>query len=262
MSKRFWTVVSTMMVSSGMAATAHSQELYALERNGSALRVVDRLTGSDLSTISTTVAGQWRGIATDPVTGTTWASDTVTLHVVDPSSGAATPVGAFGVAIRDLTVDQEGRLWGVSGGSGTGSNSLFAIDTVTGAATLELALNGGGGHGIAADPDSPGVLYHQAAGVFERVDIGAGTIASIGLGGDAIIGRPLGLVYDPLAGVFRFFDDDGRYYSIGRDGTVAAGAVNPTVYFGLAFDQRTTAVVLFRDGFETGDTSEWDAVLP
>ncbi len=262
MSKRFWTLVSMMMVSSGVAALAHSQELYALERNGGALRVVDRLTGGDIATISTTVAGQWRGMATDPVSGTTWVGDTATLHILDTSTGATTPVGAFGVAIRDLTVDQEGRLWGVAGGSGTGSNSLFAIDTVTGAATLELVLDGGGGHGIAADPDSPGVLYHQAAGVFERVDVGAGTITSVGLGGDAIIGRPLGLVFDPLAGVFRFFDDDGRLYSVSRDGTVAAGAVNPTVYFGLAFDQRTTAVVLFRDGFETGDTSEWDAVLP
>jgi hypothetical protein len=164
------------------------------------------------------------------------------------------------VLIRDLTFDADGVLFGVSGNQGSDQHSLHVIDPLFGWATFLVGLGGNRGHAIAFDPEGEGLFYHLAEGVFETVDLSTLDVTPVGLTGDPIVGRPLGMVFDPIDRVLRLFDNGGRYYRVGLDGGVTEIGQNPTRYFGLAFDQRTTRVVLFRDGFEGGTTDAWSAV--
>jgi hypothetical protein len=242
-----------------------AETLYAIERDGPNFRTIDRATGADLSTISSSVTGGWRGMAMDPQTGVMYLTESEYLYRIDLASGSTTQIGLFGsVVIRDLSFDDFGRLYGVTGNQGANPHSLHLINTVTGIASFVVGLGGTGSHGIAYDSAELDTLYHLSRdGVFERIDLTTLSITPIGQSGDPIIGRPLGLVYDPLDDAFRFFDDTGRYYVVGRDGVVSAtGTSNPTQYFGLAFDQETTGVLLFRDGFESGDLSAWSSNSP
>jgi hypothetical protein len=262
-------MLAVMLAVHGMA---EAESLYALERDGADFRIIDRTTGADIATISTSVNGSWRGLAMSPASGVMYATDTEYLNTIDLTTGAATQVGLFGsVVIRDLTCDDRGQLYGVTGGQGSNPDSLHSIDTVNGLATFEVMLGGSGRHGIAYDPQQPGTIYHLGApiaegsgsGFFERIDLQDNSVTPIGLSGAPIAGRALGLVYDPIDDVFRFFDTTGSYYTVDRTGLVTAvGTVNPTQYFGLAFDRETTRVVLFRDGFESGSTDAWASVQP
>jgi DNA-binding beta-propeller fold protein YncE len=258
---------ATMILATLVAApmSAEAETLYALERNGPNLRTIDRTTGGDISTVGSTVTGGWRGMAMDPQTGVMYVTDSEYLFTIDLATGATSQIGLFGsVLVRDLSFDDQGQLYGVTGNQGSNQNSLHLISTVSGSASFLIALGGSGSHGIAYDPAELDALYHLSRnGVFERVDLTNLFVTPIGTSGDPIIGRPLGFVYDPIDDVFRFFDDTGRYYFEERDGTVTAtGTSNPTQYFGLAFDQETTRVVLFRDGFESGDTTAWSNTVP
>lgn len=252
--------------------SAGAETLWALERDGPSLRIIDRTTGIDLGTISNSVNGSWRGIAIHPTSGIMYASDTEYLYSIAKSTGVATQIGLFGsVLIRDLAFDDLGQLYGITGNQGSDQNSLHSINIASGSAMFLLSLSGIAGHGIAHDTANPGTLYHLAVEtlfelesyVFEKVDLASTVVTAIGLSGDAIVGRPLGLEYDRIDGVFRFFDDTGRYYSVDRDGMVAAvGTQNPTLYSGLGYDPVTFLSDLFADGFESGDTDSWSATTP
>ena len=251
------------------SARVEAEELYALERGGPACRVIDRLTGADLSTISSTVFGDWRGMAMSPSDGVMSATDAENLFTIDLVTGGVVDLGLFGsVVIRDLTFDRAGTLYGVTGAQGDDPHSLHEIDPINAVATFRFGLNGGGGHGIAYDPAQAGILYHLAWDedpfdlFFETVDLTTGIATPIPLFGDPLLGAPLGLVYDSIDGVFRLFDSTGAFYSLTRDGVVAALGTNAAVYFGLAFDQETTRGALFADGFESGDTSAWSTTVP
>jgi hypothetical protein len=262
----FWSswLVLAVVAWGATPARVAGEELYALAYEGPFFRVVDRTTGADIATISTVVAGGWRGMAMSPTTGVMYITDTEGLSTIDLTTGATANLGLFGsTLIRDLTMDRNGLLYGVSGAQGSSPHSLHLIDTANANVTALFPLSGGGGHGIAYDPAEPGAIYHLAFSIFESVDLTSGGITPIGLSGDPIPDPPLGLVYDSIDGVFRFFDDQGRYYALARDGTVTAtGSQNPTIYFGLAFDQLTTRGSLFADGFESGDTSAWSSTVP
>ncbi len=254
----------------GTPSRAVGETLYALELGGSDFRIIDRLTGTDVATISSVLFGSWRGIAMSPTSGVMYATDKESLYRLDLTTGVETEIGLFGsVLIRDLTLDREGLLYGVSGSLGSDPHSLHLIDTSVGAAAALFPLSGVGGHAIAYDPAEPETLYHLAfeagpsATIFESVDLSSGAATPIPLSGDSIQGVPLGLVYDSIDGLFRLFDDDGFYYTLMRNGVITAvGTQNATVYFGLAFDQLTTRGLLFADGFESGDTSAWSTTVP
>jgi hypothetical protein len=165
------------------------------------------------------------------------------------------------VVIRDLTFDDFGRLYGVTGSQGGDPHSLHVINPLNASVTLKVGLNGSAGHGIAYDPRNPDRIYHLAAGFFERIDLATDTVTPVGLSGDPVPGRPLGLVYDPAGDIFRFFDTAGRYYTVNRDGEViATGDQNATRYLGIGFDRRSTEVILFRDGFDGGSADAWSSV--
>jgi hypothetical protein len=254
------------------ASSAGAETLWALERNGPSLRIIERTTGVDLGTISNSVNGSWRGIAIHPTSGIMYASDTEYLHRIDKSTGVATQIGLFGsVVIRDLAFDNLGQLYGITGNQGSNAHSLHSINIASGSATFLLSLSGIAGHGIAHDTENPGTLYHLAVEtlfqlesyVFEKVDLATTVVTAIALSGDAIVGRPLALEFDQIDEVFRFFDDTGRYYSVDRDGLVSAvGTQNPTLYSGLGYDPVTFPSSLFTDGFESGDTDAWSDVTP
>ncbi|MFZ4619783.1 MAG: T9SS type A sorting domain-containing protein [Bacteroidota bacterium] len=83
------------------------------------------------------------GLAYNPVNGTLWMSVRPTssgkdnIYKLNPSTLAATLVGAtgFGVSVKDITFDAQGRLFGVMDTVGSQSY-LIRIDTLNGKGTL------------------------------------------------------------------------------------------------------------------------------
>jgi hypothetical protein len=126
-----------------LAAPALADNLIYFEEDGGAgprgLYNFDPATG--LSTLRTTVGGTQRffGLATQPTTGTVFASDpnasgTSTLWTLDINTGVATLRGPINNdIIADISFDPTtGILYGWSRGSST----LYRIDTLTGAPTF------------------------------------------------------------------------------------------------------------------------------
>jgi hypothetical protein len=241
-------------------ALVHAESLFALERSGPTLRIIDRETGADQATVSGPFVGSWRGMTASPISGFLFASSVTSLWSIDPRNGSGGFIGSFGgPSIRDLSFDIDGQLYGVSASQGSNPNTLHRVELSSGQATALFPLGGSSGHGIAFDPENPGILYHLAAGLFERVSVGDSSVMSIPLSGDLIVGRPLGLVFDPIDRLLRFFDDTGRYYTLSLMGGVTDTTYqNPAIYFGLAFGQGP----MFRDGFENGTLNAWSHTEP
>lgn len=98
------------------------------------LAAVTGLTGADTPT----------GLSIDPVTGDAFISSAANLYTFNLGTGAATLVGAFGVAtgiMVDISINCDGNLYGHD----IGTDSLYSINRATGAATLI------GAHGLAAN---------------------------------------------------------------------------------------------------------------
>jgi hypothetical protein len=68
-------------------------------------------------------------------------------------------ISSPGIQFSDLTFDDTGTLYAVSGSGGTTPNRLFTLDLISGAATEVSMLPMGGGKALAFNPDN-GLLYH------------------------------------------------------------------------------------------------------
>jgi len=89
------------------------------------------------------------------VTGAGGSSST--LYTIDPTTGAATSVGAVGTSLSGIAYDsQNSTLYGIAGSS---SSNLVTINTTTGAATVVGSL----GHSIAAQ----GIAYDSATNTLD-----------------------------------------------------------------------------------------------
>lgn len=245
-----------------VAASAHranAEALYAFDKNGDFFSIIDRSTGVDIVATGTPGITGWRGAVLEPVSGTLYATDAEYLYTIDLTSGTPTQIGLFGsIVIRDLAFDDGDQLYGVTGNQGDNQHSLHLIDPSTAQATLVVPLSGVRGHALALDPSEPGVLYHLAENIFEKINLSTLALNPIGLSGDPIVDSPLGMTFDPVSDVFRLFDNGGRYYTLERDGTVSQVGQSAASYFGLAYDERPSPIILFRDGFESGDTLAWE----
>jgi hypothetical protein len=114
------------------------------------------------------------GLAVNPVNGTLWLSlqNTGTggtqdnIYKVNPSTGISTLVGKanVGIGIVDIVFDKNGKLYGLSG-TGTATNKLLVIDTVSGAASVIGDLGKADIQAIALDPASIAGIAQQIAGV-------------------------------------------------------------------------------------------------
>jgi len=150
--------------------------LYTVEANTNLLRTVDPATGATLSSVPITLSGftvsTATGLATHPSTGELWALVGLTgqtggrrLVRVTATTGVATLVGNTGDAFAGIAFDCSGNLFGITGDGANEPESLFSINTTTGAATLLSRLRrGDDGEALAFFP-TDGMLYHASGHV-------------------------------------------------------------------------------------------------
>lgn len=109
---------------------------------------VDVLTGS-ATAIGPMGVGYWSGVAGLAIddTGTIYATGADALHVIDPSTGAATTIGTTGTSIGPITYDSaRDQLVGV------GYGGLYAVDRASGATSSIAPLPWPCCRAIAHDP--------------------------------------------------------------------------------------------------------------
>jgi hypothetical protein len=144
--------------------------LYMVHHNDNNIDTLDPLTGQALTTVAITLAGEpvtggfW-GLDQQPVTGTLFAIWKRTeLVTINPTTGAMVDIGPIGHNVGGITFATVGgttKLYMVTGNSdATNPDTLFTLNTSTGAATLVLAFPAGNnlGETIAFNPFD-GLLY-------------------------------------------------------------------------------------------------------
>ncbi|MEM7353908.1 MAG: hypothetical protein AAF657_24115 [Acidobacteriota bacterium] len=243
-----------------------AQTLYAIEFDGdpTILAEINPLTGADISTLSSSLVGG-RGMATDPTTGTMYVSraykGSFDLVTIDPSDGSTSTIGTYSGAggtmpsVRDLTFDNTGQMWGVTGMNGDLAQSVLPIDKSDASVGSVLATISGSSQMTIAYRPADGLLYVYSFGVatatdgpasyqFETIDPSDGTTTPIGLSGSSPGSNVLAMTFDPPNNLFRFFDQSGNYWTLSPGGVQTdTGNDNATQYMGLAFDQTTTIPV-------------------
>jgi hypothetical protein len=144
--------------------------LYMVHHNDNNIDTLDPLTGQALTTVAITLAGEpvtggfW-GLDQQPVTETLFAIWKRTeLVTINPTTGAMVDIGPTGHNVGGITFATIGSahtLYMVTGNSDeTNPDTLFTLNTSTGAATLVLAFAAGNNMGetIAFNPFD-GMLY-------------------------------------------------------------------------------------------------------
>ncbi|MEM1450533.1 MAG: hypothetical protein AAGI22_15550 [Planctomycetota bacterium] len=114
---------------------ASATTLYAIESGSLNVFTIDAATGVETPTGVTVTGPASANGLTASANGTTWYIGTSTeLWVGDITTGVFTLVGAFGTPglMIDLSMDSQGNLFGFD----IADDSLYSIDTATGAATL------------------------------------------------------------------------------------------------------------------------------
>lgn len=140
--------------------------LLGVMQSSDSLYVLDLATGAATSLGQIVLAGETitgaTGLATDPITGTIYGilklasgvGRARTLVTIDPATLGAFAIGTLGEdGMADLAFLADGTLVGVTGDGATNPETLWTIDTTSGATTLIIALgNGDDGESIAAVP--------------------------------------------------------------------------------------------------------------
>ena len=209
-------------------------------------------------------AGQLLGL-------TTFGSDPPNSLVrIDPATGSWTLIGATGLEDLfegDLANDPvTGRLFGAQNYDSIGNlYEIFEIDRNTGVATVTGHVVGAGDLSAMAF-DASGTLYVIDTDLDALLTVDPETAAvldSVPL--STFLGTGAGMDFDPFTGILYVADGgslgtDTLYTLDPATGTLTTrGPLGLTNGFsGLTFP----APPLFADGFETGDTSRWSAIVP
>jgi hypothetical protein len=267
------------------AADVAPDALFGVSLNGhsngnsgaSSLYVIDEVTGAGtlIGEISNGDIGYAvNSIAFDPTTGlmyastTSWSGDFNGLLLIDPSTGAATEIGAFGSEFRSilgLSFNSAGELFGWHD---PGADDPVRIDKATGAATTLGPGIGTGGQVLAFD-NSDRFMLVQGGSVYEiDTDTGVATLTETlpfnpGSGGGDINNTTGDLwasaangrtqdsiirVTDDETDTFTDIDTDVEYLNALAFGGPGSGSAAVTAT--LAFGEGTTAT-----GGETDDGS-------
>ena len=246
--------------------------LYSISRDDDLLRVVNPSTGSTISSVPITLAGQvvsfGNGLATHPVTGQLFALlklDGQTgrqLVTINPTTGVATSVGNTGDQFAALAFNSSGTLFAVIGdkknsaGGGLPPETLFTLNTSNAAPTQVLVLGrGNDGETIGFNPND-GLIYHASGNdtagdgcapfdpmvcveIFESVNPNNLAVTNIPLSGDY---SPLSEIYSEAAAlthlsgnVLLLTDIDQNIYQITTTGVLTFVGSMDHVAKGLAF---------------------------
>ncbi len=146
--------------------------LYSLQATMGVLFILKPLDGQSSSFVRLELPGDTLilggGLDFDPTTGILYAvilrqSDYHRwLVIIDPVTALVTPVfdtELGGHQIIDITFDDDGNLWAVTGNSGTDPNALVRVDMLTEVVTLVMNTGGSYPQTIAWNPDD-GLLYN------------------------------------------------------------------------------------------------------
>lgn len=232
------------------------KELYFTDARNGRLSLRSTVTGGELATRFITIPGDTvpsaTAVAVNPLTNEMYSAVRLGssgggggiptprhLVTLDPTEIAATYtatlVGSMGDAVAGLDFGADGTLYAVTGDGAVAPESLFTVDTGTGAMTLVSALgNGNDGEGIAFNSND-GLLYHTsglADSIFETINPANGNVvASIPYSGDTTgLFEVLGLVYDPLQDLFLGTRGNGNtgnldFFTVTPGGVTTDGAI-------------------------------------
>ncbi len=208
---------------------AAGETLYAIGNVSAQLGTLDTVTGAFTPTIACPPpdGGLWTGLTIDPVTNKAWASTALNLYHFDLGACAPVLVGPFngGTALMiDIAIGPSGVMYGHD----IGTDSIYRIDTATGAATLvgPTGFNANFAQGLDFDNED-GTLYaflYLGGGAhhFGRIDLDTGALTP--LASNVPAGEYEGAI--PTQASCRTSDVPWLSLS-GSDGTVAAGASTP-----------------------------------
>ncbi len=123
----------------------------------------------------------------NPVDNSIWGivktgGTTRQLATIDPTTGAATFVGTLSDRFSTLAFNSAGTLYAATGNGAAVPETLYTLNTVNAAATLQFAMgNGADGEILAFAPGN--AFYHSSgnvAALFELVNLGPQTTTSLG----------------------------------------------------------------------------------
>ncbi len=165
------TIFTTLTLVLALAASAQAQglQVFTVSPNDDQLRQIDPVTGATLNSVTITLTGETvsggMGLAVHPTSGTVFAllnlassmNDVRRLVTINTGTGVATNIGdtddGGGIVIDDIAFTDNGTLYGVSSATlGTGQDSLYTIDQMTGVPTIVAGITltaGNTGHAIA-----------------------------------------------------------------------------------------------------------------
>ena len=192
---------------------------YFIHGTDNTISLRNKSTGVKLLNFTITLTGQTvdsgSGLAVNPRTNEMFAAltingDTTTRELVTlaPLNGTATSIGDLGDVVQGLAFDKFGTLYAVTGepGSATTPETLYTVDTSTGAMTFEQTLgNGGDGEDIAYN-SSNNTIYHASGSgdqIFETINLESDTTTDIPYSGDPTGAFIVdGVVYDETQDLF------------------------------------------------------------
>ncbi|MCA9085082.1 MAG: matrixin family metalloprotease, partial [Planctomycetaceae bacterium] len=142
------------------------------------------------------------------------AASTNELVTIDAATGQVTRVGAFGTAIHGIATSWSGEIFALQG---TGADSLYSVDPVTGAATLIGPIGGQAVFGLAYDSQSDTLftIVGDAGASRDLVSINqsTGAVTVIGPGTPQITGTS-GIAFDAANNrVIAFDNADDQFWA-------------------------------------------------
>ncbi len=215
---RYRTTIFTLAVVLAISATTYAGDLIGCDAFSTAIGTIDRDDGS------------WTHIGASGavITGMTYDSNhgvmygispnNDTLFKIDPTSGIATPIGAYGTLgyenANGLAYDP---VHDILYGTDNNTNHLFQVDTVTGTSTFIAEISGGFTEieGLGYDPVHE-VLYGLTALQRRIVSIDTNTGLATAVSNELPSAVWRGLEWDPVYGVLyasavNIFEDASIY---------------------------------------------------
>jgi hypothetical protein len=180
---------------------AQGDHLYTVSSTDGMLRRVNPLTGAtswsvQMVTNNAVNAQGCTGLAYHPANGLLYAimrevsqPSIRKLASINPNTGAATILGAFGDNFAGISFRSDGVLFAVTGDGATVPESIYTLNITNAQPTFVMALgNGGPGESITFGAD--GFLYHLSGccifnldTVLERIDTATNVVTNIPLSG-------------------------------------------------------------------------------
>ena len=228
--------ISTLLILGCIVSQLQAQTLFSVSQDDILLRKINTNTGATMSSTSLIYAGAaingMNGLTFDN-SGQMWGlarisgmSSNRALVKIDTLSGVVTLVGFTGDGFAGIAFNAAGTLYGVSGDGASTPESLFTLNTSTGAPTFACTLgNGSDGETIGYNPID-GLIYHASGHsgsnvIFETVSSTC-VITNIDItGGDLQDEEAQALCWWPAQGAFFWKQDHrtGPLFKVETDGT-------------------------------------------